>query len=286
MQFQSQCQTQAVNQLIKCLYDHLMRALSDALACNQRELQQYLLHWWPYDEHWHKQHSNIDANADPSFEIAVGAILTQNTSWNNVEKAITRLKQTKLLLPKLMAEASLLELQNAIKPVGFYKQKAARIKTFASFWLCYNKKLRAMPLEKARELLISVKGVGKETADSILLYAFNKPAFVIDAYTKRIMLRLFRRIATNQSLYFAIVKNNKLHNELLTKSRIANTFAHLSIQATKFGYDQWQSLFVNALPRSIKLYKRYHALLVEFAKAYCKPKPKCNACVFNLLLSH
>ncbi len=262
-----------IKSLIRALYGYLKSALGYK--------EQHLLYWWPYDEHWHKQHSSIDANASPSFEIAIGAILTQNTSWSNVEKAIARLKQTKLLLPKIMAKARLSELQNAIKPVGFYKQKAARIKTFASFWLRYSKKLQAMPVEKARELLLSIKGIGNETADSILLYAFNKPAFVIDAYTKRIMLRLFKRIAAKPNLYFAIVKdnNNKRDIKPLAKSKIANIFTHLAMQASRFSYGEWQSLFVNALPRSVKLYKCYHALLVEFAKTYCKAKPNCQACV-------
>lgn len=178
--------------------------------------------WWP---------------ADTSFEVIVGAILTQNTSWRNVERAISNLKQAGKLTPEGILSLSNEELEDLIRPAGFYRQKAERLKLMAMVdWA----KVYSMPLKEAREYLLSLKGVGKETADSILLYALNKPIFVIDAYTKRIYHRL-------------------------TGDKIDD-------------YDQLRSIFEEQLS-SVYEFNEMHALLVELAKNYClKNNPKCSQC--------
>jgi len=130
-------------------------------------------HWWP---------------ADNELEVIIGAILTQNTSWKNVEKAIKNLKPISL---SKMRSISRKELENRIRSSGFYKQKAERIKAIVKLLDKYSiETLKSMPVDKVRQLLLSVKGIGKETADSILLYALGKGIFVVDAYTKRIFNRL------------------------------------------------------------------------------------------------
>ena len=135
-------------------------------------------HWWP---------------ADSSFEIIVGAMLTQNTNWQNAEKAISRLKEKKLLEPRRLYQVGLAKLAVLIKSAGYYNVKAARLKNFLKYFLDnYNGNIRRMSAQDLRVLrkeLLAVKGIGPETADSILLYALDKPVFVIDAYTKRIFYR-------------------------------------------------------------------------------------------------
>jgi len=188
--------------------------------------------WWPADEGPLKE-----------WEICVGAILTQNTNWKNVEKALTNLKHEKMLNPKKMNGMPLPKLQRLIRPSGFYKQKAARLKMFAGFVSSFgslNKFLKSV----TREQLLAVDGIGPETADSILLYACNKPHFVIDAYTRRILSRL-KMISVKES------------------------------------YDELQRLFHESLPRSVKLYKEFHALIVEHAKQNCKKEPLCTDCTLN-----
>ncbi len=180
------------------------------------------LNWWP---------------AETSFEVIVGAILTQNTSWRNVERAIANLKRANKLSPEGILSLSNEELEDLIRPAGFYRQKAERLKLMAQVdW----DRVNSMPLKEAREYLLSLKGVGKETADSILLYALNKPIFVIDAYTKRIYSRL-------------------------TGDKIDD-------------YDQLRSIFEGQLS-SVYEFNEMHALLVELAKNYClKNNPKCSEC--------
>ncbi len=183
-------------------------------------------HWWP---------------AKTRFEVCVGAILTQNTSWKNVEKAILNLKSKRLLDRESMLNADLSLIQEAIRPAGFYRQKAERLELF-----CERVDLNAlsrMSLRSAREHLLSIKGIGRETADSILLYALNKPIFVIDAYTKRIYSRL------------------------------------IGIGIEDIGdYDDLRQLFENALGKSASRYNEMHALLVQHAKLYCKKSsPLCSS---------
>lgn len=189
-------------------------------------------HWWP---------------ADSSFEVIIGAILTQQTSWNNVEKAIDNLKKENLLDPKKLRDIKDEELEKLIQPSGYYKQKTKKLKNFINFlWEKYNGKLEKLfdrPVHKLREELLSVNGIGKETADSIILYAANKPIFVIDAYTVRIVNRLG-----------------------ITQEK---------------DYDKLQELFQENLPENVQLFNEFHALLVHLGKNYCKKKPRCDECPLN-----
>ena len=182
--------------------------------------------WWPLsDIGYHpgkyyaiKTHSQI-------FEIYVGAILTQSTSWKNVEKAIFNLKKNNLLNPKAIIEKDEETIKHAIKSVGYYNQKYKRLVDVSKFYLSLKDK---MP---TRHELLSVKGIGQETADSILLYAHREPIFVVDAYTIRIIQNL----------------------KLIKKE-------------TK--YETIQKLFMENLPKDFRIYQEYHALLVEHAKRY------------------
>ncbi|NPA39867.1 MAG: endonuclease III domain-containing protein [Thermodesulfobacteria bacterium] len=187
--------------------------------------------WWP---------------AETPFEVCVGAILTQNASWKNVEKAINNLKQKDLLDPFKLYELPINALAELIRPCGFYNLKAKRLKNFLKVLVEeFNgdlEKLFALGLEKAREKLLRIKGLGKETVDSMLLYAGNFPIFVVDAYTYRIFFR------------------HGLIPEEVT-------------------YDEIQELFMNNLEPDPKLFNEYHALLVKCGKTYCKRKePLCEKC--------
>jgi len=187
--------------------------------------------WWP---------------AGSPFEVVVGAILTQNTSWPNVEKAIGNLKKKKLLDPRKLYRLHHKKLACFIKPAGYYNIKARRLKNFLNFLFeSYKGDLKGLSSAKTdqmRQLLLSVNGIGPETADSILLYALRKPVFVVDAYTKRILLR------------------------------------HRLIKEAA-GYEDIQKFFLQRLKKDVKLFNEYHALLVRLGKEYClKNKPKCKIC--------
>lgn len=188
-------------------------------------------HWWP---------------ADSSFEIIVGAILTQNTSWLNVEKAINNLKINKLLHPRSLYNLTDSRLAELIRPAGYYNIKAKRLKNFLKFFIQrYQGSIRNISgakLNSLRKDLLSINGIGPETADSILLYALNKPVFVVDAYTRRILLR------------HKLIKEN-------------------------VSYEEIQDLFSNSLKKDVELFNEYHALLVRIGKEFCfKNKPKCLRC--------
>ncbi len=180
--------------------------------------------WWPiYD------------GKEPFTEISVGAILTQNTNWNNVEKALRNLISEKLLTLKALKEVDKNKLEYLIKPAGFYKKKAKTIKEFVN---------RVIDIDKEkidRETLLSIKGIGKETADSILLYALNKPVFVVDAYTKRL-------------------------------------FSRLGYILEDISYDSLQSFFHRNLQEDVVLFQEYHAGIVEHCKSICRKKPLCEIC--------
>ncbi len=175
--------------------------------------------WWP------TQTKNC------RFEISIGAILTQNTSWRNVEKAIINLDKFNFLNKEAIKQINEEDLGELIKSSGYYKQKAKKLKKFVEF-LDSNKEI-------TRENLLEIWGIGKETADSILLYAYNREIFVVDAYTKRIM------------------------------ERLGFSFKD---------YDELQRIFIENLPKDYRLYNEFHALLVKLGKEYCKKKPKCNKC--------
>lgn len=187
--------------------------------------------WWP---------------AQSPFEVAVGAILTQNTNWGNVEKAIANLRAHDLLTPGRMAAAADAELERHIQPSGFYRQKARKLRAFLDF-LNEADGFDFMGLDRwetpeLRDRLLRVKGIGPETADSILLYALGRPVFVVDAYTARIC-----------------------HRHGLVPEDV--------------GYDELQALFTDRLPEDAALYNEYHALLVRVGKDWCRKKqPLCATC--------
>ena len=178
-------------------------------------------HWWP-----------INDKTNPTYEICVGAILTQNTAWANVEKALNNLIKSNAIDPRKILAMPDEKLKKLIRPAGFFNQKAERLKAFTRFFLANPK--------PTREQLLALKGIGPETADSILLYAFNKPYFVIDAYTKRVFSRL------------GLIKETQ--------------------------YEELQKFFEQNLPKKVSLYKEYHALIVELAKKYCGKIPRCDKC--------
>jgi len=182
--------------------------------------------WWPMKRTFRPK----------EFEVIVGAILTQNTNWKNVEKALDKLEEAKLTDAKKISKTHTKKLESTVRSSGFYKQKAERLKDVS-------KKSAEKYFYKnvTREELLSIKGIGKETADSILLYACDRPFFVIDAYTKRIFSRL-----------------GMIHDKL--------------------EYDKIRAFFENGLPKDIYIYKEFHALIVELAKSYCKKKPLCDEC--------
>jgi endonuclease-3 related protein len=186
--------------------------------------------WWP---------------ADTPFETIVGAILTQNTAWANVEKAISNLKMAGVLSAEKMRRIDLKKLARLIRPAGYYNIKAKRLKNFISFFYSkYNGSIGNLSSEnpeKLRKALLSVNGIGPETCDSIMLYALGKRIFVIDAYTKRI-------------------------------------FSRHSFFKASADYHAIQKYFMDNLPKNIKLYNEYHALVVRLAKDFCRTKPACDKC--------
>ncbi len=188
------------------------------------------LHWWP---------------GETPFEVIVGAILTQNTNWKNVERAIENLKKEKLLSPERLFETADDTLAELIRPSGYYRLKTRRLKAFLHFLFgaCGGdvETMFAANHRVLRKKLLAVKGIGEETADSILLYAGGKPVFVVDVYTRRILQR------------------------------------HFLIQGGE-SYEEIQSLFMSHLPRKVPLFKQYHALLVNAGKHFCRKKPLCDAC--------
>lgn len=194
-------------------------------------------HWWP---------------GETPFEVCVGAILTQNTNWKNVEKAIVNLKERDLLEPHRLAALSAGELAPLIRPAGYFNIKAKRLKSFLKFLIGeYAGDLGRMFSERRevlREKLLAVSGIGPETADSILLYAGDKPVFVIDAYTKRILLR----------------------HELIGEEA---------------DYHEMQEYFTGHLPEGAPLFNEFHALIVAIGKNWCyRSEPDCPHCPWQKFL--
>lgn len=203
---------------LKTIYDRLYSALGPQ-------------GWWP---------------ADTPFEIAVGAILTQNTNWHNVTRAIENLKKAKRLSPRSIHDLSERELASLIRPAGYFNVKARRLKEFVNFLINqYRGSMMNMKKDDTfilRHKLLEVKGIGKETADSILLYALKKAVFVVDGYTKRILFR----------------------HGLISEDA---------------SYDDCQQLFHSQLTPDVELYNEYHALIVKVGKNYCKKtRPFCEKC--------
>ncbi len=195
------------------------------------------LNWWP---------------AEGPFEVMVGAILTQNTAWINVEKAIRALKEKRLLSPEAMEHIDEETLARIIQPSGYYRVKAKRLKSLVQFLLEeYSGNIETMSAEELpflREKLLSIRGVGPETADSILLYACGKPVFISDAYTQRILQR----------------------HSLISEEA--------SVQ-------QIRDLFMTHLPHDVPLFNQFHALLVYTGKTFCRTKPQCDPCPLRILHS-
>ena len=190
-------------------------------------------HWWP---------------AEAPFEVIIGAILTQSAAWTNVEKAIANLKQASALKPDVLRKLPQSELAQLIHPCGYYNVKARKLKAFVEwFGEEYNDSLDRLftyDTVSLRQKLLEIYGIGEETADSILLYAGNKPIFVIDAYTRRIMGRL-------------------------------------GLKPRNDSYTAWQALFMANLPPDARLFNEYHALLVRLAKETCRTRPLCLQCRLN-----
>lgn len=188
--------------------------------------------WWPLsDIGYHPNKYYVIKTHKQIFEVYVGAILTQANAWTNVEKSIFNLKKNNLLNPKAIIESDARTVKHAIKNLSYYNQKYERLVEVSKFYLSLKDR---MP---TRHELLSVKGIGKETADSILLYAHREPIFVVDTYTKRILLNL------------KLIKKN-----------------------TK--YEEIQKLFMDNLPKDFKVYQEYHALLVEHGKRHYTKKAK------------
>jgi len=180
-------------------------------------------HWWP---------------ADTRDEVIIGAILTQNTNWKNVEKAISNLKKKQLLSLSALSPVDIAMITDCIRAAGHYNQKAERLKLVSNAL----KEYIVPPVSNEfRAFLLSLKGIGPETADSILLYAYNLPYFVVDTYTKRI-------------------------------------FSRLGIIGEQSNYSYFQGFFHRFLEPTVQLFNEYHALIVRHAKLHCRKSPQCANC--------
>lgn len=172
--------------------------------------------WWP---------------AETPFEVIIGAVLTQQTKWKNVERAIRGMKDRGLMEPEPLSKIDDEELETLIRGTGFFRQKAKRLKNISTFFK-ENPQILEKPAPELREILLSLNGIGEETADSIVLYAANKPKFVIDAYTKRMC----------------------------------------KCMGIEGDYGKLQSIFENSLPADVPIYKEFHALIVDYGKLFCGKK--------------
>lgn len=200
--------------------------------------------WWP---------------ADTPFEVIVGAILTQSTAWTNVEQAIHNLRRERLLTPAALRRVSLARLEKLVRPSGYFRQKARKLRAFLDFLFEeYGGSLDKMfrtPTAGLREKLLSVHGIGPETADSILLYAGQHPVFVVDSYTQRILSR---------------------HGLVPEPGKNGNA---------RPAYEHTRALFESSLPRDPQLYNEFHALLVQVGKHWCRPQQAlCDECPLGPLL--
>ena len=210
-------------------------------------------HWWPVTKSGvtPKYHKNIKLNEKQKLEICFGAILTQNTNWKNVEKAIIQLNKNQLIDINKIIKINNKKLAKIIKSSGYHNQKAKKLKNFCSFLFNnYDGNIKIFfknDIVNLRNELLSINGIGPETADSIILYAAKKPIFVVDTYTKRIMNKISYKEET---------------------------------------YDELQNLFMNNLELNEKLFNEYHALLVELGKNICKTKPMCNKCPLNKMCDY
>ena len=185
--------------------------------------------WWP---------------GGSGFEMMVGAILTQSVAWTNVEKAIANLKESGVLTPSALREIPTDRLAELVRPSGYYRAKAVKIQALAQHLDRYGDDLDGLfdqDLESLRAELLSIHGVGEETADAIILYAAQKPSFVVDAFTVRILGRL-------------------------------------DLAPPSTGYGAYKAWFEEHLPRDVEMFSEYHALLVRLGKDFCRKKPTCPPC--------
>lgn len=179
---------------------------------------------------YHPLNYNLPETSQQRFEVILGAILTQNTAWTSAEKALWNLKRMGVVHPQNLLELETEILKEAVRPAGFFNQKSVYLQEISRFFLKMDGKV------PARKEILGVKGVGNETADSILLYAYHQPQFVVDAYTKRI-------------------------------------YSHLGVIKENSSYMEVKNLFEECLPRNVPLYQEYHALIVEHAKRYYQKRP-------------
>ncbi|MCK5681435.1 hypothetical protein KAI46_11560, partial [bacterium] len=194
-------------------------------------------HWWP---------------AKGPEEMIIGALLTQNTTWNNVEKALSNLRKNKLLSFSAILCTTISQLEERIRPSGYFRQKSQRLMGLAEAIVNTGglQQLKTMATPKLREWFLNRKGVGPETADSILLYAFNRPTFIIDTYTLRVCKR------------------------------------HQWLQDSD-DYTSAQEMFMQKLPEDVAIYNEFHALLVQIGKNFCRANnPLCHKCPLGEFLDH
>ena len=223
--------------------------------------------WWP---------------ARSRFEVIVGAYLTQNTNWSNVEKALTNLRRARRLSISAVRELPVDELETLVRPSGYFRQKARNLKTFIAFLdQQYSGSLTRMfaePTEKLRAQLLELNGVGPETADSILLYAGNHPAFVVDAYTRRVLLR------------HGIIHEKTGYEEIraMIEQAISSSEAG-SLVVKNAGSDPRHP--VSRMSSSVRTelaqhYNELHALIVRVGNHYCRAKPICEGCPLQSFLKN
>lgn len=179
---------------------------------------------------YHPLNYNLPETSQQRFEVILGAILTQNTAWTSAEKALWNLKRMGVVHPQNLLELETEILKEAVRPAGFFNQKSVYLQEISRFFLKMDGKV------PSRKEILGIKGVGNETADSILLYAYHQPQFVVDAYTKRI-------------------------------------YSHLGVIKENSSYMEVKNLFEECLPRNVPLYQEYHALIVEHAKRYYQKRP-------------
>jgi endonuclease-3 related protein len=230
-------------------------------------------HWWP---------------AQSRFEVIVGAYLTQNTAWTNVEKALVNLREARLLSATGIRRAALAELERLIRPAGYFRQKARRLKIFVAFldqqYEGSLARLLARPTEKLREELLNLHGVGPETADSILLYAGNHPVFVVDAYTRRILAR--HEILPEEAAYDEIREMFEQALAPLAQS-VAESGGTGDHSAKGFPGAAHPPSAMSAAKRTAlaQVYNEMHGLVVGVGKNYCrKSQARCDECPLQKFL--
>lgn len=232
--------------------------------------------WWPlssragergYDVRgYHHGAYGQPRTAAGRFEIVMGAILTQNSAWTNAEAALRRLRDEGIRLPADIRSFPQGRLARLIRSSGYFNQKARKLKEVAA--LFRTAASLAPGAAPRREELLSCWGIGPETADSILLYAFQIPSFVVDAYTRRLLIRMgilagMKRRGTSRIQW-------RRGTPRIQRRRGTPRIQH--------GYDEIQRIFLEALPRRHEVFNEYHALIVEHAKRHCRAKPLCSGC--------